>query len=89
MTHLIVSCDEVCNGMEDTCSCELKRPSHRLEIQLLLLRLVAYSTSFLRLFLLLHDLPNVPWNRPMVDRYVCFFTPFLVEVVVLTDMQAT
>src|SRR5271156_1716838 len=89
MTHLIVSCDEVCDCMEDTSSCKLVWASHHLKVQLLLLCLVAHFTSLLRLFLLLHGSPNVPWHRPMADRYVCGITSFLVDVVMLTDVQAT
>ena len=88
-THLIVSYDEVCNCMEDVLFPKLMWPSHCLEVQLLLLCLVAHLTSFLLFFLHFYDSSKVPQNCPMVNRYVHLFTPFLVEVVMLTNMQVT
>ena len=82
MTHLIIGCNELCNCVEDMFSRIILWTHHRLELQLLLEFLIRAAS----LFFLLHRFPNTPWNGPMIDRYVIFFTPLLVKWIVLTDM---
>jgi len=85
MTHLIISGNELCYRMEDTFSREFSWPCHRLEVQQLLLFLCCAAPYF-SLFFLLHRSPNAPWNCPMTDWYLIFFTPLLVKGIMLTDM---
>jgi len=85
MTHLVISGDELCYCMENTFPREFPWPRHRLEVQQLLLFLCCPAPYF-GLFFLLHYFPNAPRNCPMSDRYVIFFTPLLVNGIMLTDM---
>src|SRR5271156_936919 len=86
MTYLIISCDKLRYCAKSACSREFMWTYDCLEVQLLLLLLFRQSTSRCRLLLFLHFLPNWTWDRPMVDWYFFLFAPFLVKLIVLTNM---
>lgn len=71
MTHLIISCDELCYRVEDTFSHKFLWPCHCLEVKFLLF--LCCEASRFSLFFFLHHSPNSPWNSPMRDRYFPFF----------------
>jgi len=53
-----------------------------------LLRLFLCFPALLSQFLcLLHDLPYLPWNGPMVNFHICSLTLFFIALVMLTEME--
>ena len=88
MTYLIVGRNELSNGLESTYSGEFLWACNHLKAERLL-HLLLGKLLFGTFFLLLHLFPKVPWNCPMINRYLSFFTPFLIESEMLMDMQPT
>ena len=78
-TYLIIACDERSNRLESATPCKLARACNNLEVQLLL-------SVLCRRFLFLFLLPDVSWNRPMIQRYVSVLTLFLVNLIMLSYM---
>ena len=75
--------------MENHHSCELMQPHNSFKIQLLLLLLLRQSALLFGLFFLLHDLPDIMRDCPMIDRYAPLFTLLLVKLIVLMDVCTT
>lgn len=86
MTYLIVSCNELSNGLKNTCSGEFTRPRHHLKVELLLLLLLREFLFGFFFFQLLF--PNGPWNCPVINWYVFFITLLLIDRKMLTNVQA-
>jgi hypothetical protein len=76
-SYLIISCDENGNCIESPSSGEFTRANHRLRSQLLLA--VRFHTL---------GLDNAWWSRPVIDWYLSFFAPLLVDIIMLTNMEA-
>lgn len=88
MTYLIISCDKLRYCVKSACSREFLWTYDLREVQLLLLLLFCQWTSHCRRFLFFHFPPYWTWDRPMVNWYIFLFAPFLVKLIVLTNMQA-
>ena len=89
MTYLVVSCDKLCDCMESRLPCEVAWSNNRFKAQLLLLLLLGQSTLLFGLFLLLHSLPDLTRDCPMIHQYVIFLTFLLVNIIMLTNMRST
>src|SRR6266567_3003060 len=75
--------------MENASPREFTGASYSFKVQDLLFLLLRHPPLLRCLFVCLHDIPNIPWNRPMVHRYVFFHAFLLIQVKVLTNMHAT
>lgn len=87
--HLVVRCNQFCDGVVNTCPCELTGTGYIHEIQPLLHFPFHQHSLFLCRFLCLYNLPGLPWYCPVINRYICFHTPLFVDLVMLTKMLTT
>ena len=76
LTYLIISCDKIGNCMECPSSREFTRADHGFKTQLLLAVLLGCSR-----------LGNFRWSRPVIYCYITFFTPLLVDFIMLSDVE--
>jgi hypothetical protein len=82
-SHLVIDSDELSNHIKQILVTK-HLWSHQLHHY--------WVQCSLHLAMLLWCLPlilNMTWDGPMVLRYVCFFTFFLVELIMLADMHTT
>jgi len=84
-SHLVIDCDELSDWMKQILAREHMWSSWLCyhQVQCCLLGNLAMLLCFLPC------IPNRTWDRPVMLRYVFFFTSLLVELVMLTDMNPT
>ncbi len=75
--------------MESSGSCKFSWAGYCFKIQYLLFLFFGKPPSLLFLFFFFHGFPDLPWDCPVVDRYVLFFALLLVNLVVLTNVHST
>jgi hypothetical protein len=80
LTYLIISCNKIGHCMQGAGSRELSRSNHGFKSQMLL----AITSITLGCF----RLGYFRWSRPVIHTYFSFFTPLLVDFIMLTDMEA-
>ena len=85
-TYLIISGDELCNGLQYSSSCKLTRPSHRLKLQVLLNFFVVGPAILFCIVFLLHLLPHLAWNCMMIHRYAGLVTTFFIHLIMLANV---
>ena len=85
--YLVVCWDQLSHGMKGPRSHKFMQTYRTFKGEQLLRLFLGFPALLSQFLCLLHDLPYLLWNGPMVNFHVCSLTLFFIALVMLTEME--